>query len=346
MKIAIHQRKTSFSEKWIKYCQDNNLDYKIVDCYDSNIINELKDCDALMWHHYHASTKDIHFAKELIYSLEMAGKIVFPNFRTTWHFDDKLGQKYLLEAFDCPAVPAYGFYSKQDALKWARETSFPKVFKLRGGAGADHVRLVPDYKKCVSLINQAFGKGFKQYNGFSNLKERWRKFKAGKTKFADVMVGVGRLFITTPYSRIHGRDKGYIYFQDFIPNNTHDIRVTCIYGKCFASRRLVRPGDFRASGSGLSDWDIKKVPEQALKTAFDLAKRLKLQSVALDFVMNGNTPLIVEMSYGFGYHPDMFKFGYWDEELNYYPGEFNPQGWMVEGVINSVHANKVNSSLY
>jgi len=336
MKIAIHHRETSFSSKWIKYCEKNKIDYKVVNCYDSDIIKELGDCDALMWHHYHASGKDTQFAKELIYSLEMSGKLVFPDFRTTWHFDDKLGQKYLLEAVDAPTVPAYAFYSKQEALIWANTTSYPKVFKLRGGAGSDNVRLVKSRKQCIKFINQAFGKGYSQYNSWGNLKERWRKYRIGDTKLGDVLVGVARLFIPTPYARIQGKERGYIYFQDFIPNNTHDIRVTYVYGKCFASRRQVRPGDFRASGSGLAEWDMSKIPESAIKSAFDLAKRLKLQTISLDFVLDKEKPLIVEMSYGFGYHPDMFKFGYWDEALNYYPGEFNPQAWMVEGVLNTL----------
>jgi hypothetical protein len=69
-----------------------------VDCYQSDIINQLSDCDALMFHHYHASSKDTLFAKQLLFALESAGKIVFPDFRTGWHFDDKVGQKYLFEA--------------------------------------------------------------------------------------------------------------------------------------------------------------------------------------------------------------------------------------------------------
>ena len=73
--------------------------------------------------------------------------MVFPNFNTAWHFDDKVGQKYLLEAIDAPLVPSYVFYSKEMALKWLEQTQFPKVFKLRGGAGSANVKLVQDEKR-------------------------------------------------------------------------------------------------------------------------------------------------------------------------------------------------------
>ena len=114
MKIAICYNKNSFAERWIDYCKEKNIFYKIVDCYNSNIIEELEDCDALMWHHHHAIHKDILFAKQLLYSIECSGKKVFPNFNTCWHFDDKVGQKYLLESIKAPLVPSYVFYTKKD----------------------------------------------------------------------------------------------------------------------------------------------------------------------------------------------------------------------------------------
>ena len=48
MLIAIHRHKDSFSDRWIPYCESNNIDYKLVDCYRTDIIDQLADCDALM----------------------------------------------------------------------------------------------------------------------------------------------------------------------------------------------------------------------------------------------------------------------------------------------------------
>ncbi|MDZ7775700.1 MAG: hypothetical protein U5L09_08950 [Bacteroidales bacterium] len=46
MKIAIHNRPGSFSDRWIEYCKKQEIPYKIVNCYDNNIIQQLNDCDA------------------------------------------------------------------------------------------------------------------------------------------------------------------------------------------------------------------------------------------------------------------------------------------------------------
>ena len=106
MRIAIHNRPGSFSERWIEYCQEKGIDYKVVNAYDSDIICQISDCDAFMFHHHHGNYKDVLFARQLLYSLEEAGKRVFPDWRTCWHFDDKVGQKYLLEAVGAPLIPS------------------------------------------------------------------------------------------------------------------------------------------------------------------------------------------------------------------------------------------------
>ncbi len=92
-KIAIHTRAGSFSDRWIEYCLRNGIDYKIVDCYDNDILEQLSDCDGLMWHWQHNDPKAILFAKQLIYLLEYSGKKVFPNTYTLWHFDDKISSE-------------------------------------------------------------------------------------------------------------------------------------------------------------------------------------------------------------------------------------------------------------
>lgn len=128
MKIAIHNRPGSFSDSWIEYCKRNHIDYKLVNAYGNDIVEQVKDCDAFMWHHHHADYRDNLFAKQLLFSLQISGIKVFPDFNTGWHFDDKVGQKYMLEAIDAPMVQSFVFYTKAEALQWIEHTDFPKVF--------------------------------------------------------------------------------------------------------------------------------------------------------------------------------------------------------------------------
>ncbi len=331
MKIAIHHRRGSFSYRWIDYCKENDISYKIVNAYDNDIVQQVDDCSAFMWHHTHSDYRDRLFAKQLIYSLEIKGLKVFPDFCSTWHFDDKVGQKYLLEAVGAPLVPTYIFYNKKKALEWANQATFPKVFKLRTGAGSANVALVPDKKKAVRLIRKAFGKGFSQFNRYGNLKERIRRYKEGKDSLMGVYKGIGRLFVPTELAKMVTREKGYIYFQDYIANNLYDIRVVVVLNKAFAIKRLTRKNDFRASGSGMIMYDKDQIDERCVQIALEVNKRLRSQCTAYDFVFDANNnPLLLEISYGFAPEPYDLCEGYWDESLNWHDGPFNPYGWMVD----------------
>lgn len=338
MKLAIHDNKDSFAPYWIAYCESRSIPFKLVNCYANDIIDQVRDCSALMWHHHQSSSKDILFAKQLLFSLEQAGIKVFPDFNTGWHFDDKVGQKYLLEALNAPLVPTYVFYSEKEALDWSEKTTFPKVFKLRGGAGSSNVRLVKTKAQARKIVKTAFGKGFKQYDAFSNLKERYRKYKLGKTSFQELIKGVIRLGYEPRFSKVMGRERGYVYFQEFIPGNDSDIRIIVIEGKAFGLKRMVRENDFRASGSGDFKFAKEEFDERCVQTSFETARKMKSGCVAFDYIFDSNNnPLIVEVSYGFvkeGY--DACE-GYWDEQLNWHGTKFDPTVWMIEGIFKQLN---------
>lgn len=334
MKIAIYKNK-GFSERWIEYCEKKHIDYKLVDVYSTNIIEQVKDCNAFMWHHSQDDYKDVLFAKQLIYSLEASGIKCFPDFYTTWHFDDKVGQKYLLESIGAPLVPSYVFYTQKDAIDWIEKTTFPKVFKLRGGAGSSNVKLAHTKTEAKKLVKKSFGRGFTQFDRLGYLKERIRKWRIGKDSFVGVLKGIGRLFIITEYAKMHGREKGYAYFQDFIPNNEFDIRVCVLGDKAFALKRMTRKGDFRASGSGIIIYEKAQIDERCVKIAFDINKKLRTQSIAYDFVFDQkNQPLIVEISYGYAVKAYDLCEGYWSDDMKWHKGShFDFCGWMVEELL-------------
>jgi hypothetical protein len=334
--IAIHNGNGGFHPRWVAYCEKNNIPFKLVNCYSNDLIGQLLDCSSLFWHHQQGIPQDIKAAKPILFSLEQAGIKVFPNVNTNWHFDDKLGQKYLLEAIGAPLVPTYVFYDKKTALDWAAATTFPKVFKLRGGAGSANVKLAKTRSVATKLIHKAFGKGFSNYDAWGSLKERWRKWRLGKTSFDHVVKGIVRFVYPPPFAKALGKEVGYVYFQDFIPNNNYDIRVVIIGNRAFAIKRMVRKNDFRASGSGLIRYEKENFKDDWIKLAFDINDKIKSQSLALDYVFDNGEPRMVEISYGFVkevYDPCV---GYWDKDLNWHEGSFDPYGWMIEDLLKSI----------
>lgn len=335
--IAIHHRKDFFSEKWIEYCDINRIKYKIVDCYANDIVNQVQDCKIIMWHWHHTLTRDALFALQLIKTFEMMGKKVFPSTDTCWHYDDKIAQKYLFESVQVPFINTYVFYDKQQAFNWVKNTSFPKVFKLRGGAGAKNVGLSMTKEDAVKKINKAFNSGFSSRSRYASLEERLWYFKRDKTfrSFLNIAKGLGRVFIPSESDKNATIEKNYVYFQDFIPKNDHDIRIIVIGKRAFAIKRMVRDGDFRASGSGKIIYDREEIPTECVQIAFETTDKIKAQSAAYDFVFLDGKPMIVEVSYAFSQKGYLQCPGYWDEKLNWIEGHFIPEFFMIEDIINS-----------
>lgn len=333
--IAIHHRHGSFSEKWIEYCENQGIPYKLVDCYRNDILEQIDDCFALMWHWSHHDAKAALFARQLTYSVEKSGKIMFPNFATVWHFNDKVGQKYIFEAMSLPAVNSYVFYDKVEAVKWASETDYPKVFKLKGGAGAQNVRLVRSFRQAERLISVAFGKGFRPVSRQHFLSERVWKFQCEKKigTFIGLFRGLLRVFFKSRVEKEFPRETNYIYFQDFIHGNDSDIRVIVVGRRAFGVKRLVRENDFRASGSNKIIYNPEEIPADCLRIAFSVSRELKTQCLAFDFVLNKGRPLIVEISYGFASRYYSSCPGFWTDELQWVEGPFVPEIFMVKDLI-------------
>jgi len=136
--------------------------------------------------------------------------------------------------------PSYAFYNKEDALQWVKETEFPKVFKLRGGAGSFNVKLVRTRKAARKLIRRAFGQGFALSDKYSDLKQRFWELRRDKNLKAIIKVlkGFVRLVWRRPGVKLLPKQKGYVYFQDFLPNNKYDDRVVVIGDRVICYKKV------------------------------------------------------------------------------------------------------------
>ena len=96
-----------------------------------------------------------------------------------------------------------------------------------------------------------------------------------------------------------------------------------------------REGDFRASGSGQFAYDREFFPGHLVALAFECATKLKMQSVAFDFIENNNAPLLVEVSYCFsiGAAYDNCP-GYWTRDLKWVAESVDPQRFIFEDLVN------------
>jgi glutathione synthase/RimK-type ligase-like ATP-grasp enzyme len=338
VQVAIHHRESSFSERWVAYCTLQGIPFKIVNCLDSDIVKQLRYSNVLLWHWYHGDPREQLMARSVIMAAEMMDLKVFPSTSTCWHFDDKIAQKYLLEAIDAPLVPTYVFYDLKEALRWIDQASFPKVFKLRRGAGSSNVRLVHSAAEARTLAERAFSDGFSPISNYGQ--DAVKRYRSAKRRgdLLNVVKRIPRVLATIQDNkRMMGREKGYIYFQDFIPANDFDTRVTIIGDRAFGFTRNVRPGDFRASGSGDIVYDPHRIQEACLEIAFDVTRKVGSQSMAFDFVLGEyKQPMIIEVSYGYNAKAVHTCSGHWDRNLNWQEGAMWPQDAILLDLLNDI----------
>jgi glutathione synthase/RimK-type ligase-like ATP-grasp enzyme len=340
--LAIHLRENSYSDRWIAYCDMHAIPYRVVNCLDSDIIEKLATSDALLWNWYHGDPREQLMARNVIMAAEAMGVTVFPSTSTCWHFDDKIAQKYLLEAIGAPFVPTFVFYGFKEAQHWIDRASFPKVFKLRKGAGSSNVKLVQSAREARALAKRAFSAGFSPIPHYGH--DALKRYHAARRR-GDLLNVLRRipqvLARIQDTNRLMGREKGYVYFQEFIPGNNFDTRVTVIGDRAFGFTRNVRPGDFRASGSGDIVYDSHRIQQKCVEIAFEVTRKVGSQSMAFDFVSGKDEqPLILEVSYNYNAQAVYTCPGHWDAKLNWHQGHIWPQDAILIDLLNVVYPSR------
>jgi glutathione synthase/RimK-type ligase-like ATP-grasp enzyme len=340
MRLAIHHKEGSFSERWLEYCRDHRIDAEVVDCLSSDIIAQLASADGLLWHWSHGDHVDLLMARHVIQAAQTLGLKVFPDLNTCWHFDDKIAQKYLLEAIKAPMAPARVFYSLESARKWIDQARFPQVFKLRRGAGSANVQIVRDAVQAKKLARTMFAKGLKSVGGyFQDARTKVRKARNRREIWGTLRRMPKTIAGIIQSNREIGRERGYLYLQEFMPGNAFDTRVTVIGDRAFAFTRNVRPDDFRASGSGSIDYDRARIKPQCLQIAFDVAQKIKSQSMAFDFVNDPQGhPVILEISYGYQAKAVYDCGGFWDRSLTWHEGAQWPQDAILTDLVHAIES--------
>lgn len=86
---------------------------------------------------------------------------------------------------------------------------------------------------------------------------------------------------------------GKIIFQDLINDLTNDWKVLIFHDRIFTLKRFTKKGDFKASGSGLFDFEASP-PKELLDFALKVCEILQTPFASLDIVIKDKTPYLIE----------------------------------------------------
>jgi hypothetical protein len=279
------------SPKWAGALEAHGYEVRWVDVYRGDILEQLKGCVGFMWRwgQYGGMGR---IARRLLPVLENElGMVVYPDQKTCWHYDDKIAQFYLLQAHGILIPKTYLFFNREAAREWAQDAPLPLVLKFAAGAGSQNVRLIESRAELFAWIDRVFT--FR----LSSLDD-WERTRLPLPIRLRKMAGVlKRGVMPDLFDNGYDLQTGYILLQEFLPNNPYDTRVTIVGKRGFGFLRYNREGDFRASGSGMQNFDPAIIDQTFIRLGYQIAEKLACQSVAIDGLYSHGECAVCEISY-------------------------------------------------
>ncbi len=323
----------------------NGLEFSYLDVSEHRFWDRAKQADYFLfaWTHERGEPEVAHTVIPLVEN--QLGISCYPNVNTCWHYNDKIRQAHLMTLSGYPAVPTKVFHEQGAALEWVDSASFPLVFKLSTGAGSSSVGLVNSAARAKALVRKMFSGGISEGKlpwglGHVALETYARKVRKRLGRVRRQLVGEW----SQPKVAADVRHANYALFQDYLAGNEFDTRITVVGGRAFAYRRFNRPGDFRASGSGLLDHDVEAIDLRCVEIALRISRELKFQSMAYDFLFDGKgEPRVCEISYV--YRGDFVYQcpGHWDEKMEWHAGHYWPEYFILMDLLGAQNLRQPES---
>jgi glutathione synthase/RimK-type ligase-like ATP-grasp enzyme len=343
MKIAIlydeseKLHTTNWSLAWKEYCEINDIFYKVVNPYKIGVIKQLIEFDVILWHYSNYSFKDMLMARNILNTLEDQGKMVFPSFKDAWHFDDKLAETYLLESINAPIPKSFYYYSLDDLNNAIKndEISYPIIAKLRNGSGSHNVSKIDSADELRKYGRKMFSSGLSSapsllYKASSNIKS-----SKSLGTFIKRAKRIPEFLRSLSNAKKFNIERGYVYLQEFIPNEGYDLKIVVVGDKLSYIGRNIREGEFRASGGGDLFYDRTRITKDVIESAFKTSDDLGFQCMGYDYVVNVNEKkgIIIEISYGFSHHALLAANGFFDREGNWHDEPMNVPHDIIERMM-------------
>ncbi len=289
----------SFSALWKAMADEAGIEAEVIDPLQPGAIGRIGGFDGFIWR-YNFRLPWTDAGPRIMEVVEAQhGLPVWPPRVLRETFENKIAQAYVLDALDIPRPRTWVFWHEADARKALAELPFPLVTKLSRGVRGEGVALLKTREEAERLIHQMFSFGLGSMEFVRGGKAaRWGKY-------TPMLEALRR-------GRFKGNhERGYVIFQEFIPGNAFDTRVVIQGDLGWASRRLNREGDFRASGSGVSDYDPQAIRTEAMALAWRLADAMGVRSLVADVMQRGDEPIMGEISYSMAVHVVKRFEGHW-----------------------------------
>jgi glutathione synthase/RimK-type ligase-like ATP-grasp enzyme len=312
------------------------IDYDILDIDTHDWQARIAPYEVILWRGRYMDPTLATYYKEKIYFIERhLKKVVVPGYASVWHFESKVAQSYLLEAVGVPTPRTVTTVDFDDAQRCLDQETLPIVVKQSHGAASANVVLLRTRKEAEDWLRSVF---------FDQAWQRHTQSHAGRLSQFITGVRDPCFWLKVKQRLVGGDPQSVAYWQEFVADNPADLRITVIGDRhAIGFWRRNRPGDFRASGSGLLDYRTS-VPEGAVRYCIQLNRQLGFDSMAYDLLFRDDDFLIVEISYGYLSKAVFDAPGHYvledDDRLRYEPGHMSAQELWVDWALRKAEAQR------
>lgn len=245
--------------KFRRFLEYNDIPYELYAVHESGWLQAAKEFDAIVWR-VSSTPTELEEARRKIYVLEkVLGKACFPSYEAVLLYEDKILQYEMLKHKGFPVIDTFVSNDLEEARQKLADLQYPVVNKVVPGSASLGVSLLHTPWAASKFINRVFS-------------------PAGSLTY-------------WPYVR----QKDYVFFQTFEPNDGYDLRVLVVGSNVFGYYRKVPEHDFRASG--MDKVEKKALPTDAMDLACLVANAFDMEMLAVDFLRRGDGSLrIIEIS--------------------------------------------------
>lgn len=235
--------------RWTKYCrffENNGFPYEILNIHSHNWLEAAKRFDVIVG----VPSNEFIYLQEIrrkYFILETYfGKFCYPSTDHLTIYEDKSIEAFLAEKAGIPFVKTYISNDKADAFQIIQTLKYPLVCKNESSSGSVGVELIRNIRQAWKVVDQAFS------------------IQGRSTHL------------------LYHRQKDYIYFQEFVPNDGFDVRAIVVGNWGFGYYRRNLEGDFRASG--MNQVELRGLPEEPLRIAWEANKVIKSPVLVVDML--------------------------------------------------------------
>jgi hypothetical protein len=251
---------------------------------------------------HYTSTQDTGyhgFVDDVLYFLHLHNRLV-PRYEFFRAHENKGFQELLKKEMGMAGLPGRYLGNEKGLSHLAGDFQYPQVFKPASGFMSKAVSLVESESDLRRTVRRSFRPaGLWSYR----LKHLLKRLVLKKRFFPEMYEDC-----------VHS---GRYVLQDFLPGAGNDWKVLVYGDHYFVMRRAVRPGDFRASGSGRFTFDAP--PDPVLDFARKVFRKLDVPMASLDIIVHEDQCHLIEFQ--------ALHFGTVTMDCSPHRYEHGPEGW-------------------